>query len=80
MYVLFSAIVVYERSGGNPVAVPKPKLICMALSVAVGCVTLSSSILRILGSKDERELQSRGLDTFGDIVFDEITEPVGDIE
>jgi len=77
---MLSAIVVNEWLGGKLVYVPKPKSICMALSVAVGCVTFSSSILRILGLKDVRELQSRGLDIFGDIgaVFEEIMELVGE--
>ena len=57
------AIVVNGPLGGKAVLVPKPKSICIAPSVAVGC-GVSSSKLSIFGSKLVSELHSRGFVIF----------------
>lgn len=59
------AMVVYGAFDESPVFAPKPKSICIAPAVAVGCGTVSSKRLSMDGSKDVNELQSRGLVPFG---------------
>jgi hypothetical protein len=59
------AMVVYGAFDESPVLAPKPKSICMAPAVAVGCGMVSSRRLSMEGSKDVIELQSRGLVPFG---------------
>lgn len=59
------AMVVYGAFDVSPVFAPKPKSICIAPAVAVGCGTESSRRLSMDGSNDVKELQSRGFVPFG---------------
>lgn len=66
------AMVVYGAFDESPVFAPKPKSICMAPAVAVGCGIESSRRLSMAGSKDVNELQSKGLVPFdGDATEDD---------
>lgn len=65
------AIVVYGELDARPVLLlPKPKSICMAPSVAVGCGRPSSRRLSMEGSKAVSELQSSGFVDFGGDAID----------